>query len=61
MPLRLYVCLAYAAADCRLQISPRSWIDSEKYDVAVNIPPGATKETFQFGLKLVDAKHPSIS
>jgi uncharacterized protein (TIGR03435 family) len=47
MPLRLYLCLAYATADCQLQISGPGWIDSEKYDVAVNIPRGTTKEQYQ--------------
>jgi uncharacterized protein (TIGR03435 family) len=43
----LYLCLAYATADCQLQISGPGWIDSEKYDVAVNIPRGTTKEQYQ--------------
>ena len=51
MPLRLYLCLAYAAVDCQLQISGPGWIDSEKYDVVVNIPAGTTKEQYQMMLQ----------
>jgi uncharacterized protein (TIGR03435 family) len=29
------------------QISGPAWIDTEKYDVAIEIPPGTTKEQFQ--------------
>jgi uncharacterized protein (TIGR03435 family) len=47
MPLRLYLCLAYATADCQEQISGPGWIDSEKYDVEVKIPPGTTKEQYK--------------
>jgi uncharacterized protein (TIGR03435 family) len=47
MPLRLYLCLAYATADCQEQISGPGWIDSEKYDVEVKIPPGTTQEQYQ--------------
>jgi uncharacterized protein (TIGR03435 family) len=47
MPLRLYLCVAFATADCQQQISGPGWIDTEKYDVAANVPPRATKEQFQ--------------
>jgi uncharacterized protein (TIGR03435 family) len=47
MPLRLYLCLAYATADCQQQISGPGWIDSEKYDVTVNISAATTKEQYQ--------------
>jgi uncharacterized protein (TIGR03435 family) len=47
MPLRLYLCVAFATADCQQQISGPGWIDSEKYDVIANVPPGTTKELFQ--------------
>jgi len=33
--------------DYREQISGPGWIDTEKYDVVVKIPPGITKEQFQ--------------
>jgi uncharacterized protein (TIGR03435 family) len=47
MPLRLYLCMAYAVADCQAQISGPGWIDSEKYDVEIKIPPETTKEQYQ--------------
>jgi len=47
MPLRILLCTAFAAADCQQQISGPGWIDSEKYDLAANVPPGTTKEQFQ--------------
>lgn len=47
MPLRLYLCIAYAAADCEQQISGPGWIDSEKYDISVKIPSGTTKEQYR--------------
>ncbi|HEY1760904.1 MAG TPA: TIGR03435 family protein [Bryobacteraceae bacterium] len=47
MPLRLYLCVAFATPDCQQQISAPNWIDTEKYDVAANVPPRATKEQFQ--------------
>ena len=30
MPLRIFLCIAFAAADCQQQISGPGWIDSEK-------------------------------
>jgi uncharacterized protein (TIGR03435 family) len=49
MPLRLYLCIAFAPANanCHPHISGPNWIDSEKYDVEVKIPPGTTKEQYQ--------------
>jgi uncharacterized protein (TIGR03435 family) len=47
MPLRTFLCTAFAAADCQQQISGPGWIDSEKYDLAAKVPPGTTKEQFQ--------------
>jgi uncharacterized protein (TIGR03435 family) len=47
MPLRILLCTAFATADCQQQISGPGWIDSEKYDLAANVPPGTTKEQFQ--------------
>ncbi len=47
MPLRVLLCTAFAIANCQQQISGPGWIDSEKYDLAANIPPGTTKEQFQ--------------
>lgn len=47
MPLRLYLCMAYPAADCGKQISGPGWIDSEKYDIDVKIPPGTSKAQYQ--------------
>lgn len=45
--LRAYLCIAFASADCQQQILGPAWIDSEKYDIVANVPPGATKEQFQ--------------
>lgn len=45
MPLRLYLCVAFAANDCRQQISGPGWID-QKYNVMANVPPGTTKDRF---------------
>jgi uncharacterized protein (TIGR03435 family) len=47
MSLRLYLCVGFSIADCQQQISGPGWIDSEKYDIAANVPPGTTKEQFQ--------------
>jgi uncharacterized protein (TIGR03435 family) len=38
---------AYGLEDYQQQISGPGWIDTEKYDIAVKIPPGATKEQFR--------------
>ena len=38
MPLRLYLCVGFATADCQEQIAGPGWIDSEKYDIAANVP-----------------------
>lgn len=43
MPLHAYLCAAFAAADCTQQISGPGWIDSEKYDIAANVPSNATR------------------
>lgn len=50
--LRLYLCMAYATADCQQQISGPGRIDSEKYDVIANIPPGTTKEQYRKILRI---------
>jgi uncharacterized protein (TIGR03435 family) len=47
MPLRILLCTAFATADCQQQISGPGWIDSEKYDLAANVPSGTTREQFQ--------------
>jgi uncharacterized protein (TIGR03435 family) len=47
MPLRLYLCVAFATADCQRQVSGPGWIDSEKYDIDANVPPGTAREQFQ--------------
>jgi uncharacterized protein (TIGR03435 family) len=47
MSLRFYLCVAFGIVDCQQQISGPGWIDSEKYDIAANVPPGTTKEQFQ--------------
>ncbi len=38
---------AYGLDNYQQQISGPGWIDTEKYDIVVKIPPGATKEQFQ--------------
>ena len=47
--LRDFLFAAYRVPrdDYREQISGPGWIDTEKYDVVVKIPPGTTKEQFQ--------------
>jgi uncharacterized protein (TIGR03435 family) len=47
VPLRIFLCTAFAVADCQQQISGPGWIDSEKYDIAAKVPPGTSKEQFQ--------------
>lgn len=47
MPLRLYLCVAFATAMCREQVSGPGWIDTEKYDITAKVPPGTSKEQFQ--------------
>jgi uncharacterized protein (TIGR03435 family) len=49
MPLRLYLCIAFAPANtnCHPHISGPNWIDSENYDIEVKIPPGTAKEQYQ--------------
>ena len=46
MPLRLYLCVAFATADCEARISGPRWIE-DKYDIIANVPPGATKDQFR--------------
>jgi uncharacterized protein (TIGR03435 family) len=38
---------AYGVDDYQQQISGPAWIDSERYDIAVRIPPGTTQKQFQ--------------
>jgi uncharacterized protein (TIGR03435 family) len=38
---------AFGLDDYEQQISGPAWIDSERYDIAVKIPPGTTKKQFQ--------------
>ena len=45
--LRDLVFRAYGVDDSQAQISGPGWIDTERYDIAVKVPPGATKEQFQ--------------
>ena len=45
--LRELLGLAYGLVDYQQQVSGPGWIDTEKYDIAVKIPPGTTKEQFQ--------------
>jgi uncharacterized protein (TIGR03435 family) len=47
MPLRLYLCVAFATPACQEQISGPGWIDREKYDIVAKVPPGTSKEQFQ--------------
>jgi len=51
LSLRVYLCDAFGIADCRQQILGPSWIDSEKYDIVANVPPGATREQFKMMLQ----------
>jgi len=43
----MYLCIAYAMADCGEQISGPGWMDSEKYDIDAKIPPGTSKAQYQ--------------
>jgi uncharacterized protein (TIGR03435 family) len=45
--LRDLIFTAYPPENYREQVSGPAWIDAEKYDLAVKIPPGSTKEQFQ--------------
>src|SRR5262249_33875225 len=47
MTLTLYLCVAFNLADCEEQIRGPGWLDTEKYDVAANVPPGTTKAECQ--------------
>lgn len=49
--LRDLLFLAYGLTDYEQQISGPGWIDTEKYDIAVKIPPGTTKKQFQLMLQ----------
>src|SRR5580704_8871831 len=45
--LRDLIFTAYPLENYREQVSGPAWIDAERYDLAVKIPPGTTKEQFQ--------------
>jgi uncharacterized protein (TIGR03435 family) len=45
--LRDLIFAAYPLENYREQVSGPGWIDTEKYDLAVKIPPGTTKDQFQ--------------
>jgi uncharacterized protein (TIGR03435 family) len=47
MPLRIYLCVAFATPACQEQMSGPGWIDAEKYDIVAKVPPGTSKEQFQ--------------
>ena len=47
--------------DYREQISGPGWIDTEKYDLVVKIPPGTTKEQFQRMLQKLLAERFKLS
>lgn len=49
MPLHYYLCVAFdhATPDCQQRITGPNWIDTEKYDITANVPPGASKQQFQ--------------
>jgi uncharacterized protein (TIGR03435 family) len=49
--LRDLLFVAYGLIDYEQQISGPGWIDTEKYDLAVKIPPGTTKKQFQLMLQ----------
>ncbi len=49
--LRDLIFRAYGLEDYQAQITGPSWIDTEDYDVAVKIRPGASKEEFQAMLR----------
>jgi uncharacterized protein (TIGR03435 family) len=46
-PLRSLIFTAYGLKFYDEQISGPGWIGTEKYDIAVKLPPGATKEQFR--------------
>lgn len=49
MALHYYLCVAFdhATPDCQDRVLGPGWIDTERYDIAANVPQGASKEQFQ--------------